>query len=134
MAVPPQLNNNSLAVAAVDEVDTHDSAGARKEAALDTEAQEKHSGSDSDEPIHKDAQAGVQNIEATTTVWTKGALITAYVMIWVIYFVNTLQQGTTGTLTPYITSSFQQHSLTPTVGVSKRIGRWGVHLVPLNGS
>jgi hypothetical protein len=33
-----------------------------------------------DEPVHRDAQAGVQKMEATTQVWTKKHLIAAYVM------------------------------------------------------
>lgn len=37
------------------------------------------SGSDAD-PIDKDAQAGVQKMEATTRVWTKQHLVAAYAM------------------------------------------------------
>lgn len=33
-----------------------------------------------DEAIHKDAQPGVQKMEATTQVWSKKHLIAAYVM------------------------------------------------------
>ncbi|GJN68319.1 hypothetical protein PLICBS_002362 [Purpureocillium lilacinum] len=66
-------------------------------------------------------QAGVQSIEATTTVWTQTALVAAYIMIWVIYFVNTTQQGATSSLTPWVTSAFQQHSLTPTVTLMSQI-------------
>ncbi|KAG6006012.1 hypothetical protein E4U21_007438 [Claviceps maximensis] len=66
-------------------------------------------------------QEGVQSIEAITSVWTKSALIVAYVMIWLIYFVDSLQQATTGNLTPYVTSSFKQHSLTPTVNIMSNI-------------
>jgi hypothetical protein len=33
-----------------------------------------------DELVHRDAQAGVQKMEATTQVWTKKHLIAAYVM------------------------------------------------------
>lgn len=32
--------------------------------------------------------------------------------MWVIYFVDTMQQGTTGALKPYVTSTFSLHSLT----------------------
>lgn len=31
--------------------------------------------------------------------------------IWIIYFVDTMQQGMTNSLTAYVTSSFNQHSL-----------------------
>ncbi|UKZ82205.1 hypothetical protein TrVFT333_009989 [Trichoderma virens FT-333] len=77
--------------------------------------------SDLDDGVNPNAQAGVQNIEAITSVWTKNALYTAFAMIWVIYFVDSMQQGTTGTLTPWVTSAFQQHSLTPTVSVMSSI-------------
>ncbi|KOS18443.1 Siderophore iron transporter mirB [Escovopsis weberi] len=76
-----------------------------------------------DEPVDDDgdAQAGVQDMEAITSVWTKHALYTAFAMIWVIFFVDSMQQSSTGLLTPYVTSSFQSHSLTPTVGVMSQI-------------
>ncbi|KND92515.1 Siderophore iron transporter mirB [Tolypocladium ophioglossoides CBS 100239] len=76
---------------------------------------------DEEQQIDRNAQAGVQDIEATTTVWTKTALVVAYVMIWLIFFVNTMQQGTTLALTPYVTSAFQQHSLTSTVNIVSQI-------------
>jgi MFS family permease len=51
--------------------------------------------------------------------------------IWCIYFVNALQQTTTGSLTPYVTSSFQEHSLTATTSVmSSIIG--GLTTLPLS--
>lgn len=92
-----------------------------KEGSVPRPLDDNHSGSDSDEPFHKDAQAGVQEIEVTTTVWSKSALIFAYVWIWIIYFVNTMQQGATNSLTPWVTSAFQQHSLTPTVNIMSNI-------------
>ncbi|KAF7551256.1 hypothetical protein G7Z17_g5137 [Cylindrodendrum hubeiense] len=73
------------------------------------------------EPVNLDAQAGVQNIEAVTSVWTTTSLIVAYVMIWIIYFVMLMQQGALAALTPFVTSAFQEHSLTPTVTVISSI-------------
>lgn len=73
---------------------------------------------DGDESIvDANAQPGVQNIEAVTVAWTTTALIFAYVMIWLTYFVEGMLSGTTAALTPYVTSAFAQHSLTPTVGI-----------------
>lgn len=63
------------------------------------------------------AQPGVQNIEAVTVAWTTTALIFAYVMIWLTYFVEGMLSSTSAALTPYVTSAFAQHSLTPTVGI-----------------
>lgn len=76
---------------------------------------------DSDEPIDPNAQAGVQNIEATAAVWTTASLILAYALIWVVYFVDSMQQGVTGILTPSVTSSFKAVGLTPTVNIVSSI-------------
>ena len=79
-----------------------------------------HSGtySDSDESVvDTNAQPGVQNIEAVTVAWTTTALIFAYVMIWLTYFVEGMLSGTQGALVPYVTSAFAEHSLTPTVTI-----------------
>lgn len=62
-------------------------------------------------------QFGVQRIEAVTVAWTSTALIFAYVMIWLTYFVEGMLSGSTAALAPYVTSTFAQHSLTPTVGI-----------------
>ena len=70
-----------------------------------------------DSLINANAQPGVQNIEAVTTAWTTTALVIAYVMIWIAYFVEGMLSGTAGALLPYVTSAFAQHSLTPTVGI-----------------
>ncbi|KAM0324349.1 hypothetical protein ACHAQA_008130 [Verticillium albo-atrum] len=67
--------------------------------------------------IDEEAQAGVRDIEAIATVWSKSTLITAYVLIWIVYFVMLMQQASSVALTPWVTSAFQLHSLTPTVGI-----------------
>ncbi|KAM5432754.1 hypothetical protein MferCBS31731_007378 [Microsporum ferrugineum] len=64
-----------------------------------------------------DIQPGVQSIEAVTVAWTTGALIFAYVMVWLTYFVEGMLVATTGILAPYVTSAFASHALTPTVGI-----------------
>lgn len=79
------------------------------------------SSDEDDESLSSEAQGGVQAIEATAKVWTKTTLIVAYVFIWIIYFVDSMQMGTTGLLTPYVTSNFARHSLTPTVGIMSSI-------------
>ncbi|KAF7556922.1 hypothetical protein G7Z17_g992 [Cylindrodendrum hubeiense] len=76
---------------------------------------------DGEETIDTEAQAGVQKVEAIATVWSKTSLIVAYVLIWIVYFVVLMQQGSTSALTPYVTSAFQSHSLTPTVGILSSI-------------
>ncbi|KAF2007490.1 siderophore iron transporter mirB [Amniculicola lignicola CBS 123094] len=90
----------------------------------------KHPLDDDSEQFTPDAQDGVKKIEATTTVWTRNHLISAYILMWIITFVDAMQQGTTSALTPYITSSFLKHSLTAYTGVmSSIIG--GVLKLPL---
>lgn len=89
---------------------------------LPHEVVEPHSSSPSptnheDDSLSDSAQEGVQNIEAVTLAWTKNALIFAYVMIWLTYFVEGMLSGTTAALSPYVTSAFALHSLTPTVGI-----------------
>jgi MFS family permease len=64
-----------------------------------------------------DAQAGVQDIEATAMAWDKTNLIVAYVMLWFIYFVATTLSGVNNSLLPFVTSAFALHSLTPTVTI-----------------
>ncbi|KAH9907832.1 major facilitator superfamily domain-containing protein [Xylariomycetidae sp. FL2044] len=79
-------------------------------------------GTESDvDAVSKDAQAGVRKIEATTKVWSTSHMITAYVLIWVIYFIDAMQQGTSTLLTPYVTSAFYLHSLTATTSVMSSI-------------
>lgn len=62
-------------------------------------------------------QLGVQEIEAIATVWTKRGLIAAYIIIWWIYFFESMMTGVTTNLSPYVTSDYAEHSLTPTVSI-----------------
>lgn len=74
----------------------------------------------SDEELNKvdeSAESGVQAIQAVTYVWTKRDLILAYIFMWLIQFFMSFAGSTSSTLTPYVTSSFQQHSLTALAGV-----------------
>ena len=65
-----------------------------------------------------------------TKVWSRSHLTAAYVLIWLIYFVNSMQQGTTNALSVYVTSWFGQTSLTPATSVmSSLIG--GLFKLPL---
>ncbi|KAK5958288.1 hypothetical protein OHC33_000130 [Knufia fluminis] len=67
--------------------------------------------------IDTNAQRGTQNVQAMTHVWSKRDLILAYIMMWLIQFTLSFTSSTISTLTPYVTSSFQQHSLTALTGV-----------------
>lgn len=83
---------------------------------VQVDSQQQSDGSSHDVP-DTEAQAGVEGIEAVTVAWTTYTLIFAYVMIWLTYFVEGMLSGTTGALTPFVTSDFALHSLTPTVGI-----------------
>ncbi|KAH9869830.1 hypothetical protein IAQ61_007043 [Plenodomus lingam] len=72
---------------------------------------------DDDASVDPTAQPGVQNMEAVTVTWTTAALTFAYIMIWLTYFVEGMLGGTAAALSPYVTSAFALHSLTPTVGI-----------------
>ncbi|KAI9702587.1 MAG: hypothetical protein M1836_001067 [Candelina mexicana] len=62
-----------------------------------------------------EAQAGVKDIEAISSTWSKWALIIAYVGIFLMAFSTSLETQTVATLSVYATSSFLQHSLVSTV-------------------
>ncbi|KAL1870000.1 hypothetical protein VTK73DRAFT_2843 [Phialemonium thermophilum] len=70
-----------------------------------------------DEGISREVQPGVQKVEAIASAWSLHSLIVAYVLIWIVYFVALMQQAAAAALNPYVTSAFQHHSLTPTVGI-----------------
>ncbi|KAL3471477.1 major facilitator superfamily domain-containing protein [Aspergillus californicus] len=62
-------------------------------------------------PREKTIQRGVQDVEAVTLTWSKGALVGLFINIWFLYFVNAFQLSVTSSLNPYVTSSFSAHSL-----------------------
>ncbi|KAF2747660.1 siderophore iron transporter mirB [Sporormia fimetaria CBS 119925] len=94
------------------------------------EAGQAHSVDNDSEEFTPNAQPGVLAAEAVTSVWSQRDLIIAYILIWTINFVDSMQQGATGALTTYVTSSFYQHSLTGyTATMSSIIG--GVLKLPL---
>jgi fucose permease len=68
---------------------------------------------ENDDSINSDFQAGIQNIEAVTITWGTNSLIVAYVLIWIIYFVQGLLTGVTGALLPYFTSTFAEQISSP---------------------
>ncbi|KLO87730.1 major facilitator MirA [Fusarium fujikuroi] len=69
------------------------------------------------ETFSDNIQAGVQKVEAAAMVWTKKDLIAAYGLMWFIFVVASLQEVVVRVLTPFVTSTFQTHSLTATMNV-----------------
>ncbi|CAI6337367.1 unnamed protein product [Periconia digitata] len=84
---------------------------------------------DSDDELNKvdtHAEQGVQAIQAMTHVWSRRSLIMALVWIWIIQFCVSFTSGSVNTLTPYVTSGFQSHSLTALTSVISSLisGLW----------
>jgi hypothetical protein len=85
-------------------------------------------------------QPGVQKVEAITAAWSRKSLILAYSgfvnethpqirsmvtanidRIFLVFYVNSLQQQISGNLTVYVTSAFAEHPLTATTSVMSSI-------------
>ncbi|OGM46803.1 hypothetical protein ABOM_005026 [Aspergillus bombycis] len=64
-----------------------------------------------------DLPHGVRTVEAVTSVWSKRALTVAMILFYIFLFAVSLQQEVTTNLAPYVTSSFELHSLTATTQV-----------------
>ncbi|OKL61199.1 hypothetical protein UA08_03149 [Talaromyces atroroseus] len=73
--------------------------------------------SEQNDSIDSNVQYGVRRAQAVNKVWTRNHLMMAYVFIWLIEFTLAYSSGVTATLTPYVTSSFQKHSLTALTSV-----------------
>lgn len=87
------------------------------EKTVSSEAEDNVLPSSDDEVINEELQKGVQKAQAMMQLWKKRDLIAIFIIIWVIQFVLAFSSGIIGTLTPYVTSSFEQHSLTALTGV-----------------
>lgn len=75
----------------------------------------------SDGSVDANYQRGIQDIEAVTLSWSRTSLIIAFVLIWLVYFVQGLVAGISAALLPFVTSAFAEHSLTPTTGVMSAV-------------
>ncbi|KAL4763470.1 major facilitator superfamily domain-containing protein [Aspergillus foveolatus] len=70
-----------------------------------------------DDIVNPDFQHGVQAAQAMTQVWSFSHIVAAYILIWVIHFIMAFASGMIGNLTPFVTSSFAEHSLTATTSI-----------------
>ncbi|OGE56486.1 hypothetical protein PENARI_c003G04411 [Penicillium arizonense] len=59
----------------------------------------------------EELQHGVKDAEAIAQTWSKPALIAVLINIWFLYFVYAFISSVNGSLSTYVASSFQQHSL-----------------------
>ncbi|KAJ5827277.1 Major facilitator superfamily domain general substrate transporter [Penicillium robsamsonii] len=87
-------------------------------------------GNSDQETLDREAQAGVKGVQAAAAVWTKSHLILAYVIIWFIYFVTSIQEVVIRSLNPYVTSAFMLHSLTAATSIMANI-IGGLSKIPL---
>ncbi|GBF67236.1 siderophore iron transporter mirB [Trichophyton mentagrophytes] len=62
-------------------------------------------------------QFGVKQAEAVAAAWSRKSLIIAYVGVFVVFFVNSLQQQMASSLNPYVTSAFSKHALLSSISV-----------------
>ncbi|OLN94161.1 Siderophore iron transporter mirB 8 [Colletotrichum chlorophyti] len=74
--------------------------------------------------------AGVEKIEALTQTWTKPWLIAAYILIWTVFFIDSLQQQISSSLLAYVVSDFGFHGLMAATGIISNIVA-GVSKLPL---
>uniref|UniRef100_A0A8H7K9Z9 Major facilitator superfamily (MFS) profile domain-containing protein n=1 Tax=Bionectria ochroleuca TaxID=29856 RepID=A0A8H7K9Z9_BIOOC len=79
----------------------------------DPHAQEVYHSSSNDgfDSDHNEFQEGVQRVRAITTIWSKSTLWSFFALLYLISFVDYLQNGIDSSLNPYITSSFGAHGL-----------------------
>ncbi|KAF2687176.1 MFS general substrate transporter [Lentithecium fluviatile CBS 122367] len=56
-------------------------------------------------------QNGVERVRAITAIWSRSTLISMFVLLYLIHFVDMFQNYIDTTLNPYITSSFDRHGL-----------------------
>ncbi|GAP91069.1 putative siderophore iron transporter [Rosellinia necatrix] len=68
-------------------------------------------------PRSSSLHGGIQQANAINQVWSKGALITAYLFIFLCSFTNALQWQIIFNLMPYVVSEFSSHSLIPTIAI-----------------
>ncbi|CAH0015797.1 unnamed protein product [Clonostachys rhizophaga] len=105
-----EIDRNQHAAAAVDAGSEHD-----------TEKREQLAAGLDDSDGSEVKQEGVAQVEAITTVWSTRMLWTAFVFLYLVSFVDALLQSVQGALTPYVTSSFSQHSLLATTSIVANI-------------
>ncbi|KAK1142540.1 hypothetical protein N8T08_007515 [Aspergillus melleus] len=69
----------------------------------------------------QEQQDGVRVAETVTSSWSKNSLIAVYICMWLMYFVQALQSSLTASLSAYITSDFEGHSLLTVIGIVTNI-------------
>ncbi|TRX91812.1 hypothetical protein FHL15_007365 [Xylaria flabelliformis] len=72
-------------------------------------------------PANSSSHGGVQQADAINQVWSRAALLTAYLFIYLCTFTNALQWQVIFNLMPYVVSEFSSHSLIPTIAIVSNV-------------
>ncbi|QIW96574.1 hypothetical protein AMS68_002092 [Peltaster fructicola] len=121
-SIAAALNQNAVAAATATDIPSSVS-HATSEKAINEKgvatnyATVSDSESDLGHKIDPDAQHGTQQTQAMNQVWSKRSLVFAFASIWCIEFILAFGNGVVGTLTPYVTSLYEAHSLTALTSV-----------------
>ncbi|KAL5379548.1 hypothetical protein DPSP01_008425 [Paraphaeosphaeria sporulosa] len=78
---------------------------------------EEETDDDSLNKVDATVEAGVRKAQAMTLVWTKKEMLLAYVNVWLLAWILAFTSSSIYLLTPYVTSSFEAHSLTALTSV-----------------
>lgn len=121
-----QTNGDNKDIADIPEaVQGHTSMdGKRPDEKLGAPRSDTSSSDASDEEMNKvdtTAEAGVQKVQAAALVWTKKDLILAYISMWLIAFFMSFMSSSANTLSYYVTSDFNKHSLTALTSVLSQL-------------
>ncbi|KAJ5448739.1 Major facilitator superfamily domain general substrate transporter [Penicillium cf. griseofulvum] len=60
---------------------------------------------------YEELQHGIQEVEAVAETWSRASLIFVFINMWFLYFTYAWISSVDGSLSTYVASSFQQHSL-----------------------
>ncbi|KAJ5374648.1 hypothetical protein N7517_006654 [Penicillium concentricum] len=60
---------------------------------------------------YEELQHGIQEVEAVAQTWSRASLIFVFINMWFLYFTYAWISSVDGSLSTYVASSFQQHSL-----------------------
>ncbi|RMJ19350.1 hypothetical protein CDV36_000936 [Fusarium kuroshium] len=93
-------------------------------------AQYEEKESDTEVDSNTGGYRGIEKMQALTQAWTKPWLIAAYLLIWLVFFTDSLQQQISNSLLPYVVSSFGLHGLMSATGIVSNLVA-GVSKLPL---
>ncbi|KAI3336948.1 MFS general substrate transporter [Xylariaceae sp. AK1471] len=100
---------------------TYGSTSTKSDAIVTINPQSDDDNDGDDAPADAPSQGGIQQADAINKVWSRAALVTAYLFIFLCSFANALQWQVIFNLMPYVVSEFSSHSLIPTIAIVSNI-------------